>query len=265
MAYAKSRVAPPTVLKQVNQYSNDIAKSVSDLEGYNSSFQDDSIFERTIDKIRIFSRENKFSQSDADNSLDRLVGSYVPLFLDQSFSKFKLSEWNDNDHSYMLSQASRLEALRHSDNSLVVRQSAIDSLNLISKIIVDYRNARRISRISSFTGIASARTVINEAKSYAHNKYLSNCTSLVYGLKSVRSRIGQSHYLHISAQVGKMANYGNYTRDFYENTLIPQVDAAISEYNKNATALYGSKKSVTDLYNRARHYYDQAMSYYGNN
>ena len=42
------------------------------------------------------------------------------------------------------------------------------------------------------------------------------------------------------------------------------MDAAVTEYDNKAAALYGKKQSVEPLWARARGYYSQASSYYNN-
>lgn len=80
-----------------------------------------------------------------------------------------------------------------------------------------------------------------------------------------KTSIAQSHYAYISAQVEKLSEYRFYGQQYYENTLVPQVDAAVTEYDNKANTLYGSKKDVNVLWNRARGYYNEASNYYNNN
>lgn len=80
----------------------------------------------------------------------------------------------------------------------------------------------------------------------------------------MRSEIAQSHYRYISAQVEKLSQYRYFGQSYYDNTLVPQVDAAVTEYDNKAVALYGKKQNVEPLWARARGYYDQASSYYNN-
>ena len=123
---------------------------------------------------------------------------------------------------------------------------------------------RRISRSTSFTSVSNAQSVISQARQFANDKYLSNCTDLKNALNSVRNEIAQSHYRYISAQVEKLSQYRYFSQSYYDNTLVPQVDAAVTEYDNKAAALYGKKQSVEPLWARARSYYNQASSYYNN-
>lgn len=153
-------------------------------------------------------------------------------------------------------------ARKHSDNTDVIKNSTYDSLNVIVQIISKYKQARRISRSTNFTGISNAQSVISRARQFANDKYLSNCTDLKNALNSVRNEIAQSHYRYISAQVEKLSQYRYYSQSYYDNTLVPQVDAAVTEYDNKAAALYGKKQSVEPLWVHARGFYNQASSYY---
>ncbi len=265
MVYAKTKVAPPVSLKQVDQYSQDIHSMSAALSKAGYAAREDSIYFDAINRIQIFSSEEKLSNTESDKRTDEIVNRYTPLFISHCFASFGRSDWNDSEHNYMLSQITNLKNIKHSDKSSVLSKQFVDSLNMVLQIISDYRDARRVSRSTSFTGIANAQSTISKARSYANHPYLSNCRTLLNDLNTVRSNIAQSHYNYISAQVERLANYRSYSQSYYENTLIPQVDAAVTEYDNKAAALYGSKKNVNDLWTRARNYYDRAMMYYNPN
>lgn len=146
------------------------------------------------------------------------------------------------DHSYMLIVSKRLHSVKHTDGSKVLRKTTIDSLTLVENIISDYRQARIISRSTAYKGVSSAQNTINQAKKYANDTYISKCIDLRNALNNVRAGIAQSHYNYISSQVEKLSEYRYYGQQYYENTLVPQVDAAVTEYDNKANALYGAKK-----------------------
>lgn len=218
-----------------------------------------------MDRVKVYELENKLKSNESDKCLDECTSCYCPLFMGRCFSKFQESLWSDNDHNVMLSRISELRALLHSDKSMVLTRSEVDSLNLISSIISDFRQARKISRSTSFSDVANAQSIINQAKKYSSNRYLSNCTELKNSLSTVRASIALSHYGSVSSQVDKLSQYRYFSKSYYEGTLIPHVDAVTTEYDNKAQTLYGNKRDVNALWQRARNYYDQAMSYYGAN
>ena len=265
MIYAKTKVAPPVSIKLLDQYSQDIYSMSADLSKAGRPSREDSIYFDAMNRIRIFSSEGKLSNVETDKLTGEIVNRYAPLFLSRCFDSFSRSNWKDSEHNYILSHIRNLQNIKQSDNSSALSRQYVDSLNMVSQIISDYRAARRVSQSTSFTGISNAQATISKARSYANHPYLSNCKTLVADLNKVRSNIAQSHYNYISAQVEELVKYHSYSQSDYENTLIPQVDAAVTEYDNKAAALYGSKKSVDDLWKRARDYYDRAMIYYSNN
>ena len=54
-----------------------------------------------------------------------------------------------------------------------------------------------------------------------------------------------------------------YSKDYYDNTLVPQVDQIVTNYDNKAVAVFGSKEDVNVLWNRAKTHYNNAMAYYG--
>lgn len=263
MVYAKTKVAPPVTISQTNQYKQDVIKLVKEEIASKDTKEEDEIFAKAIDRIHIFAQEGKLSPSEADENMDRFVGSYSPRFLKRCFAAFSQSEWRDETHNYILSQSAVLKGLTHSDKSSVIQKSTLDSLNLAASIINDYRDARRISRVSTFTGYENARSSISKARTYANNQYLSNCRTLLNDLNTVKSRLAKSCYNQVVAKVDELGNYHRYTKSYYDNTLVPQVDQVVTNYDNKAAAIFGSKENVNALWNRAKAHYNNAMEYYG--
>lgn len=264
MIYAKTKVNPPTTPKQIDVYSSDLAQCKISLQNASKKESVDSVFFTIIDRIRIYSQEGKIRDAVTNKELDDAVGIYMPMYLRRCFEKFEQSVWYDSDHARMLVEIADLRKIKHSDNTNVIDNSTQDSLNIIIQTINRYKQARRISKSTRFTGVSNAQSVISQARLLANDKYLSNCTDLKNALNSVRSEIAQSHYRYISAQVEKLSQYRYFGQSYYDNTLVPQVDAAVTEYDNKAVALYGKKQNVEPLWARARGYYDQASSYYNN-
>lgn len=264
MIYAKTKVNPPTTPKQIDVYSSDLAQCKISLRNASKKESVDSVFFTIIDRIRIYSQEGKIRDAVTNKELDDAVGIYMPMYLRRCFEKFEQSVWYDSDHARMLVEIADLRKIKHSDNTNVIDNSTQDSLNIIIQTINRYKQARRISKSTRFTGVSNAQSVISQARLLANDKYLSNCTDLKNALNSVRSEVAQSHYRYISAQVEKLSQYRYFGQSYYDNTLVPQVDAAVTEYDNKAVALYGKKQNVEPLWARARGYYDQASSYYNN-
>lgn len=263
MIYAKTKVEPPVELKQVDQFSIDLAKCNEAISTAKSVSEIDNNYKSALARIRVYKNENKIQSSIADKSLDNLLAYYSPLFLKCCFEKFQKPVWSDSDHAYILECIHKLKEIKHSDETVVLSKTAVDSLNQVSKIIADYKQAQIVSHRISFQGVADAQSTISHARQFANDKYLSNCRELLNALNTVRSKIAQSHYNYISSQVEKLSQYRYFSKEYYENTLIPLSDEVVTEYDNKAVTLYGSKKEVNPLWSRARSYYDQASAYYG--
>lgn len=262
LVYAKTKVEPPMALKQKDAYAIALNECMESFYHTEDAAQEDSLFAITADRISVFKSEEKISASEADKDISSLLGRYTQLFLNRSFEKFRQSTWHDTDHKYMLSVIHNIKSIKRSDNSSALAQSTIDSLNLISNIIDKYHKALAVSRHTAFSGCSNAQNTISQARQYAKDEWLSNCSDLVAALNNVKQRLAQSHYNYISAQVEKLQNYRYYSQSYYDDTLVPQVDASVTEYENKATSLYGAKRDVNVLWNKARNYYNEASSYY---
>ena len=263
MVYAKTKVEPPVSLKQTNQFLDDLNKCYKSIKSTSESHKEvDLLYLKTVDRIKIFQNEKKISTSESDKQYEILIDCYAPLFLKRCFSKFEKSNWIEKDHEYMLIVLARLKSVRHSDNTPVLSKAKADSLALVNTIIKNYRIAKTISHKTYFDGINNAQRTISDAKQYASDAYLSKCTSLRNALNNVRTSIANSHYNYIQTQVEKLSQYRYYGKDYYENSLIPMVDECVTKYDQNAKSLYGTKKDVEVLWNRARAYYNEASNYY---
>lgn len=263
MVYAKTKVDPPKALKQIDQYSIDISTNRNALAKVKDISKEDSIFRTVIDRIYVYQMEDKLNTDASNKCLDEFTSTYCPLFLDRCFTVFNNSVWFESDHKMILNRISLLKAISHDDKSTVLTGSTIDSLNLVSGVISDYRQARRIAITLTFSGVSSAKSIIAQADKFSENIYLKNCTDLITSLKSVKPSIASSHYNYVLSQVEKLSQYRYYSKLYYESSLIPYVDAVTTEYDEQAQKLYGSKRDVNALWQKARTYYDQAMIYYG--
>lgn len=262
MIYAKTKVEPPIATKSIDQFSKNIDDCLRKFANDNSSLQEDSILATTINKINIYCKESKMDEKTGDVNIDKLLSRYTPLFLKRSFAKFNQSDWHESDHSYMISVISKLRKIKHTDNSLALQKQTADSLAIIESVISKYRQARAVSRRTRFNGVSNAQATISQARQFANDSYLSHCSDLVSALNNVKPSIAQAHYNYISNMVEKLSQYRLYDQYYYDNTLVPQVDAAITEYENKAAALYGIRRNVDDLWARARSYYNDATSYY---
>lgn len=263
LVYAHTKVAPPQSPAYTNQYNLDLLQSYKKLSNAEDELQSDSIFSTASDRIKIFDNENKFDDKESfyDN-LYELIDIYVPQFLKYSFSKFQRSDWSNNNHDKMVHRANELLALRYSDDTDILSYTNIKSLEEIKSTVADYNQAIIVSTVRTYRGINNARSNINQANSYASHEYLKNCTSLRNELNEVRGRIAQSHYNYVSNEIKRLNNYKYFSKEYFDETLIPEVADVILVYEDNASSLYGSNSKANELWSNARRLQIKANDYY---
>ena len=262
MVYAKTRVSPPKTPDVVEQYTQNLDASIADLVDFKSYVKMDSCCDDYVNRVKVFNAEDKISDEENDLELKKLVCVYTPRFLGECFSSFNKSVWNEADHEWMNDRANKLKALKYSNNSSALRKSTIDSLDLVNSIISDYNNAKRICYASAFSGWSNAKSTLDQVNRYSKNQYLSHNSSLMSDLKNVKSRLAESCFNQLIYKVNQLANYESMSKDYFMETLAPQVESALQDYEKNAAGVFGSKKSTSQLREKAREYCYDATRYF---
>lgn len=262
MVYARTKVEPPSQLKQILQYQEDIVDLSKEIAIVNSADSEDELLNKGLIQIHVFVKESKMQTDEADSCMDLVLRNYSACFLRRCYASFNTTDWSSFDHDYMLSQADGLIGLTHFDNTLAFRLCTIDSLKLVINVINDYRDAQRISMSSFFNGYRNAGYLISKAEEYSNAKYLSNITSLVFNLKSLKNRLASSCYNYAVTELEKLEDYWSYSKGYYFETLVPHVNQVLKDYDDNAASVFGSKQDISHLWSRARDSYRQANNYY---
>jgi len=262
LVFAKTRVAPPSNLELVNQYSINLESETKSFDNIKDFAESRREYIRMDDKLRCFLNENAIDTKVSDEYRKKIDESYGKVLSSYSFGLLQRSVWPEDKLNEMLAMLSSLKADKLTTGENAVTEDFIVSANKINNIVGEYRDALRLSRNTSFSGVNDASTKIQKAKNYRSADYLKNNAALVSALDILPSRIAQSHYGHVNNLVNALGNYGSVTKDYYMNTLIPRADNAITEY-KNTKIYGGNKPSVSDLENRAVSLVTSAMNYYG--
>lgn len=260
--YAKTRIEPPKTPVEYNQYNVDLAKNYDIISNTEDEIETESMYTMLIDRINMYETEGKITLDEKDKNLSKFMNVYTPLFLSTSFKKFNKSNWTNNNHDKMQARVDDLKRKKLSNNKLVLSKSKMDSLNLVNDIINNYNHAKTVANSTSFRSIAASQSTINNAKKYANDKYLSNCTELRNSLNAVTGKIAQSHYSYLNSEVEKLGRYWNFSKNIYTNTLVPSVESAIGEYENSAVALYNSKANTAALRQTATTNIEDAINFY---
>ena len=262
--YSKTKVDPPVMIELKNQYVEGLGVAQRDLTSIheNNAREVDSILLLAMEKVNAFYRDDKINATLTDKFSVGIVEDYVPIFSRRCYKAFNHNVWSNDDHAYMLYSIDRLKSMKKTDGVDVLTLSSQKTLNEISQVIYDYRQARSVSRQTIFTNLQNARAIISNADSYIAHEYLSNCTDLVEDLRSVRGKLENSYYSYVMSEVEKLANYKYVSEEFYNNNLVPSVSKTIEDYSNELSTLFRIKRSTDPIYNKARGYRTEALNYY---
>lgn len=262
LVFAKTRVAPPSNLELVDQYSLNLTVSCASFDTIKDFNNSRVEYIRLDDKLNRFLSENAIDAKVSDEYRKKIDETYGKSLRTYGFGIFQKSVWPEDKLNELLSMLTSLKGDKLTTGENAVSDDFIASSDKINSVIGDYRAALRLSRSTSFNGVNDAASKIQKAKSYRSAEYLKNNAALVNALDALPGRIAQSHYGHVSGLVNSLGSYYSVSKDYYMNTLIPRADNAINEY-KNTKIYGGNKQSVSDLESRAVNLVTAAMNYYG--
>lgn len=263
LVFAKTRVAPPSNLDPIDQYSMDLSNANKSFDTISDFSKAKDEYVRLDDKMRRFILEGAMEPKVADEFRKEIDAIYGLLLITNGYDLLKKSIWPEEKLNEMLNLINGLLSDQLSTGEQAVNEDFIAASNRIKGIVESYHAALSLSRNTAYNGISDAISKIDKAKKYRTSEYLQNNLALVSALDILPLRISQSHYNHISNLIDGLGNYTNATKDYYMNTLIPRVDDAIAEYK--SSKIYGvHKQNISDLENRAVNLVTAAMNYYGN-
>lgn len=264
LVFAKTRMAPPSNLELVDQYSISLKSSCTSFDTI-KDFNDSRVeYVCLDDKLDRFLSENAIDAKVSDEYRKRINETYGRSLSAYGFSLFQKSVWSEDKLNELISMLASLKEDKLTTGETAVSDDFIASSDKINGVIADYRTALRLSRSTSFNGVSDAASKIQKAKKYRATEYLKNNAALVNALDALPGRIARSHYSHVSGLVNALGGYYSVSEDYYKNTLIPRAENAINEY-KNAKIYGGNKPGVSDLEKRGVTLVEAAMSYYTNN
>lgn len=264
MIYAKTQVEPPVAIHKIDPYQQYLQQAEEQLSNETSILHKESQICSLLNCVSVFVRENKMSSLEGNAHIDNLVQIYTPAFIDYAFDRFNQSVWNRSDLKMMDNAAQTLQDIHYFDNTPVIAHSQLESLKLIKKVISDYYAAQKIATRKKFYSVENSEKTISQAIEYANHKYLSHCTALREALYEVRGNLAESHRQYVASQIALLAQ--NNSVYYYENTLIPHVQAKIDEYDDAAQEIYNISYNEREetrraFIERARYYIDNFYNY----
>lgn len=255
-------IAPPMDVPATNLHKISLENSMNKFSDIESSAFNDGIYNEIVDKLELYWEEEFLTNDEVDYQTKTLIQKYVPIFIQSSHKTFGASIWIESEHATILNQIANLRTLSIGGGKDLIKSYETD-LCRIEQIINDYKEARKIANnsYSYFYSVEYANKKIQDAEKYRTMKPLSNCADLVEKLEFVKTKIGESHYKYVKANVNKMAYFKDMSESAY-NSLKSTVDAKIQEYDYNRLK-YGSGAMTTEvLKKKVDEYYKRANSYY---
>jgi len=265
LIFMKTVVSPPQDLRFNNQYEIQLKHDLDSFrQGETANLESD--FTKLADRCHRFKDEAVIEDKVFDEQYNGIIGAYVPKFSQYCFTQFQKSVWKESELKWMEGRISQLRALTLEDGSRRIMDNYRESDEQFAKIlsiIGKYREAKALSYKTSYAGLEEAISRISKANQFKKDEYLRNNASLVYALNILPSRLESSHYASLRAKVKSLANYYNHSEKSYD-AMSYNVLKAMTEYENNASSVYGKVRNTDDLRTEASRYDKQANEYFSN-
>ena len=263
LIFIKTIVSPPQQIEFRNQHLASLQEDVSCMRGDIGFATADSLLNTTLHTIQLYQNEGFFDSIHSDQVRQQIVTNFVPFFVANYKDFFSNSEWSKGQKTKLKQKAGLLMALKkQTDGKPILNDSLrkmVDSVNIILK---QYDDADKLFKNAYFINIIESERTISLAKDYATTVPLCNCSALVRQLKAINVKLESLHYKELKNMVDELDMYSYYSKDYYQNTLAPNVYAAIKEYKENALRVYGICNTTQQLENQAKEKYNNASDYY---
>ncbi len=264
LVFLKTRIAPPSNIKLIDQYSKNLTASCASFENISDFDQSRLEYMRIDDRMKRFVAENVLDPKECDESRKKVDDSYGKSLSAYAFNILNGSEWPEKKLNDIQAMMTSLRNDKLSTGDKAVSDEFITSADKFQSVLNDYHAALTLSRSTGYRSVSDASSKISKAKQYKSAEYLKNNSSLVSALNALPGKLAQSHYNYVAGTVNALGGYKSVSEDYFTNTLATRVDQALSEY-KNTSIYGGNKKSVSNLEQRADALYREAYDYYEGN
>lgn len=269
IVFAKTQLEPPAGELSIEQVKeeckNALKKDLARAESSSDILVIDSAYHNIEEAARFMLADSLLKAADHDELLTKVADKYIPKFVEQSNGKFAQHTWYEPDLNFMRSRCAELNGIKKADGSQLLSADSRRKLSEITNVLDLYNRARAAASVGTgFSSLADARSKISNARQFTTMQPICNNTDLVSKLNGVASRLEQSHYSSLSAQVEKLRNCHGFSSEAAFDSYAESVQSRINEYANNAQSVYGRKSDVGSLNSRVRQYYDNAdcWSYY---
>lgn len=261
--YYKTKVSPPLQIKFTNQHFASLRSDVDMMKGAVDINIADSILNSTLSAIGIFQKEGFVDTAQSEQIIQQIASKYVPLFVAGYKKYFSNSEWSNRHNNEIRQKATMLLELKNqTDGKPILNNSLRQQVDSAIIILRQYDAAADLCRNASFINILESERTINQANQYATSFPLCNCSALVTQLKDINKKLENSHFHELEKMIKDLDMYPYYSKEFFQNDLVPSVNEALKEYKENALRLYGTNRPTLALEYRAKEIRNKASEYY---
>ena len=265
MIYARSKVAPPISIKQVDQYQLELEDFYDRLKKETKLPTADKEVADALSLVKIMDEEKKISINIRDSYVEKFITAYSKLLMKECFTLFSKSDWNTGNIKNMSPRLQLPLDTKNSKGKSVITVGTRDSLVLCQSVIQKYRTARSIVASSnSFQGVESTKSKLNSIASLMSDSYLKNNKSLIKELSDSRLSLQRSHFNYVKSQVDRLGRDGYLylSEDYYDNTLVKEVNIHLRGYYDLFGDTSISELSYRVLQDLASKYINDARQYY---
>lgn len=260
LVFYKTKVSPPTIVKYGNQHLSYLNGEIKTLK--DGKEQNDTLLFNIMDELSWYHRDDFINLQEYGVLTDSLAKAYVPIFISTSKAVFKQDIWEEAKLNEILSHISMLRGWITNSGDPVIGGSLAQGLKDIENTIGQYRKAWSIARSTTFHGIASAKSVIDDARYYSNLTVLQSCSSLMEALSNLAPTLEKQHFNILTSKVRTLENGWLYTNQDNYNARLTSASNAIKEYN-GARSIYGGYASNTSALSASiKSYKNKADAYY---
>ena len=229
--FYKTIVSPPQQIAFSNQHIVSLQNDVDMMKGDINIETADSIMDTTLSAIWIFQKEGFIDTVRSDQVKQHVATSYIPYFVADYKRYFSGSDWSKRHNNQIRQKALMLLGLKkQKDGKPILNDSLKQQVDSANIILGQYDEAWDLCQHASFINLLESERTIDQANHYAESVPLCNCSTLVNQLKNIDKKLELSHFNKLINMVEELDMYPYYTPEYFQSTLVPNVNDALKEY-----------------------------------
>ena len=253
-------VTPPMNVEVRSLHIMSVERDIDALTENKTMSYNDSLYILLKDKIDVFYNEDFINSLEKEKLTESFILKYAPIFKGLCMKRFNSPNWGDKDFSEWRIRIAELQKIALSGGMRVAQGINGADLASIIRIMDDYKAAKRIAAVRSFTTVANANAAISSANNYANQTYIGR-SDIAEALRKVKINIGNSHYNQLVVKARKLSRYASMTETEFKG-IVNEVNNAFSEYDANKSIYGSSANDLSSLKRESGNYVSAANKYY---